>query len=207
MRMAVAVGVTVSAGLRRRDHGHGRLHERLPVGVRAARLPRRGGRAYSTAAGSFVATLEREWPAEGRGVRWLDEGRLLLPGDMSQVSGLARLDVDTGVAGSVPVASEHEVTRPLLVLPDGRQVRAVGWPTQEVLLHDGPRLVKRLMTIDCGHIESLVAAPTGRPLLVGVDRAAEELDRSPITGLPPCGGDSGAVTVVPGENEPYVEAW
>ncbi|WP_061290583.1 hypothetical protein [Herbidospora cretacea] len=169
---------------------------------------------YSTAAGSFVGTLEREWPAGGWGVQWLDERTLALPGDTSQVSGLATLDVGTGVVGSVPVP---DASKALLVLPDGRQVRAVGWPTREVVLHDGVRLVKKLFTIDCGHIESVVAAPTGRHLLVGVDRAAEEMDRSPIAGLPPCGGDparlvrvdveSGAVTVVPGENEPYVEAW
>ncbi|WP_066375649.1 hypothetical protein [Herbidospora mongoliensis] len=173
--------------------------------------------AYGTDTKNFVGTLERVWPGSGSGVQWLDERRLALPSESAPVNALAMLDVATGVIAHVPAPFEHEFTRPLLVLPDGRQVRVLGWPARTVVLHDGLRLVRKLLTLDCGHIESLVAAPTGRHVLVGVDREAEEMDRTPIAGLPPCGGDSsrlvridvdsGAVTVVPGEREPYVEVW
>ncbi|MBF8188015.1 hypothetical protein ITP53_20200 [Nonomuraea sp. K274] len=71
--------------------------------------------------------------------------------------------------------------------------------------------------MDCGHIESLALAPTGRHVLVGVDRQAEEMDRSPLAGLPPCGGarfqllrldlESGNTQIVPGEQDTWIQAW
>ncbi len=60
--------------------------------------------AYSTAAGSFVGTLEREWPADGWGVQWLDEKTLAPRVTLSQVSGLATLDVAHRCGGERPGA-------------------------------------------------------------------------------------------------------
>ncbi|GAA0385838.1 hypothetical protein Acor_26760 [Acrocarpospora corrugata] len=173
--------------------------------------------ARMTDTASFVGTLEREWPFSGYGLQWLNAGTLALPSHSVPASTLATLDVGTGVIRDVAAPVEHEFTRPLLVLPGGRQLRVLGWPARTLVLHEGTRLVRKVLTLDCGHIESLALAPTGRHLLVGVDREAEEMDRSPLAGLPPCGGaaaqllrldlESGETQVVPGRQEPWVQAW
>ncbi|MFE3451787.1 hypothetical protein ACFXJ8_22975 [Nonomuraea sp. NPDC059194] len=175
--------------------------------------------AYSrmTDRAGFVGTLEREWPASGYGLQWLDARTLALPAHSVPANALATLDVGTGAIREVPTPAQHEFSRPLLVLPDGRQLRALGWPTRTLVLHEGTRLVRTVLALDCGHIESLALAPTGRHLLVGVDREAQELDRSPLAGLPPCGGaasqllrldlETGDTHVVPGEQEPWIHAW
>ncbi|GAA3139406.1 hypothetical protein GCM10010466_33190 [Planomonospora alba] len=175
--------------------------------------------AYSrmTDEAGFVGTLEHEWPASGHGLQWLDERTLALPSHSVPANTLAALDTGTGAIRNVAAPGEHEFSRPLLVLPDGRHLRALGWPTRTLVLHEGTRLVRTVLALDCGHIESLALAPTGRHVLVGVDRAAEEMDRSPLAGLPPCGGaasqllrldlESGGARVVPGEQEPSVQAW
>ncbi|MEU4541210.1 hypothetical protein AB0G15_40895 [Streptosporangium sp. NPDC023825] len=197
--------------------------ERLTPSIRGTAiglaLSSEGRIAYgrSTDEGRFVGTLEREWPVSGYGLQWLDTRRLALPEHSTPASTLATLDVETGEVRNVAAPAEHEFSRPLLVLPGGRQVRALGWPTRTLVLHEGTRMVRRLLDLDCGHIESLKPDPTGRHLLVGVDREAEEMDRSPLTGLPPCGGaasqllridvESGTSRIVPGEQMPYVEAW
>lgn len=166
---------------------------------------------------SYVGTLEREWPAGGYGLQWLDGRTLALPSHGAPGNTLATLDVGTGAIRGVAAPAGHEPSRPLLVLPGGRQLRVLGWPARTLVLHEGTRLVRKVLTLDCGHIESLALAPTGRHLLVGVDREADEMDRSPLAGLPPCGGaaaeilrldlESGETRVVPGRQEPYVQAW
>ncbi|MEV7805564.1 hypothetical protein AB0O28_21715 [Microbispora sp. NPDC088329] len=166
---------------------------------------------------SYVGTLEREWPTNGYGLQWLDTRTLALPSHNTPGNTLATLDVGTGAIRGVAAPAVHELTRPLRVLPGGRQLRALGWPVRALVLHEGTRLIKNVLTLDCGHIESLALAPTGRHLLVGVDREADEIDRSPLAGLPPCGGaaaqilrldlESGEIRVVPGRQEPYVQAW
>ncbi|WP_068922018.1 hypothetical protein [Planobispora rosea] len=196
-----------------------RLTPTLEGTVNGLAVSSEGRIAYSrmTDGDDYVGTLEREWPASGHGLQWLDARTLALPGHSVPVKTLAALDVGTGEIRNVAAPAEHEFTRPLLVLPDGRQLRALGWPTRTLVLHEGTRLVKKVLALDCGHIESLALAPTGRHLLVGVDREAEEMDRTPLAGLPPCGGaasqllrldlESGDARVVPGEQEPWVQAW
>lgn len=166
---------------------------------------------------NVVGTLEREWPGTGYGLQWLDTRTLALPSHSVPVKTLATLDVGTGAIRNVPAPAAHEFTRPLLALPDGRQVRALGWPTRTIVVHEGTRLVRTVLALGCGHIESMAVATTGRHLLVGVDRKAEEMDRTPLAGLPPCDGaesqllridlESGDTQVVPGEQEPWAHAW
>ncbi|MEV1243644.1 hypothetical protein ACIBO2_10745 [Nonomuraea sp. NPDC050022] len=166
---------------------------------------------------SFAGTLEREWPVSGYRLQWLDARILVLPGHSVPVGAVATIDVGTGAIGEVAAPAEHEYTRPLLPLPGGRQLRALGWPTRALVLHEGTRLVKKILALDCGHIESLALDPTGRYVLVGVDREAEAMDRSPLAGLPPCGGvrsqllrldlETGHTQVVPDEQDPLVQAW
>ncbi|WP_433427773.1 hypothetical protein [Nonomuraea sp. CA-141351] len=166
---------------------------------------------------SFAGTLEREWPVSGYRLQWLDARSLALPEHSVPAGTLATLDVGTGTIGQVPAPAEHEFTRPILPLPGGRQLRALGWPTRTLVLHEGTRLVRKVLALDCGHIESLALDPTGRYVLVGVDREAAEMDRSPLAGLPPCGGarsqllrldlETGHTQVVPGEQDPLVQAW
>ncbi|GGO71956.1 hypothetical protein [Nonomuraea cavernae] len=165
----------------------------------------------------FAGTLEREWPVSGYRLQWLDTRVLALPEHSVPAGVLATLDVGTGAIGEVAAPPEHEFTRPILPLPGGRQLRALGWPTRTLVLHEGTRLVRKVLTVDCGHIESLALDPTGRHALVGVDREAAEMDRSPLAGLPPCGGarsqllrldlETGRTRVVPGEQDPLVQAW
>ncbi|WP_433496996.1 hypothetical protein ACQP1K_18695 [Sphaerimonospora sp. CA-214678] len=165
----------------------------------------------------FVGTLEREWTAGGYRLQWLDDRTLALPAHSVPVNTLATLDVGTGAIGQIAAPAEHEFTRPLLTLPGGRQLRVLGWPARTLVLHEGTRLIRKILELDCGHIESLALAPTGSHLLVGVDREADEMDRTPLAGLPPCGGaasqmlrldlESGDARVVPGNQEPWVQAW
>ncbi|MEU8147099.1 hypothetical protein [Nonomuraea sp. NPDC048901] len=166
---------------------------------------------------SFAGTLEREWPVSGYGLQWLDARILVLPGHSVPAGAVATIDVGTGAIGEVAAPAEHEYTRPLLPLPGGRQLRALGWPTRTLVLHEGTRLVRKVLDLDCGHIQSLALDPTGHNVLVGVDREAAEMDRSPLAGLPPCGGarsqllrldlETGHTQVVPGEQDPFVQAW
>ncbi|WP_433510584.1 hypothetical protein ACQP2T_42895 [Nonomuraea sp. CA-143628] len=166
---------------------------------------------------SFAGTLEREWPVSGYGLQWLDARILVLPDHSVPAGAVATLDVGTGTIGEVAAPAEHENTRPLLPLPGGRQLRALGWPTRTLVLHEGTRLVRKVLALDCGHIQSLALDPTGRYVLVGVDRQADEMDRSPLAGLPPCGGvrsqllrldlETGRTQVVPDEQDPSVQAW
>lgn len=196
-----------------------RLTPTLEGTVNGLAISAKGRIAYSrmTDEGNFVGTLEREWPASGHGLQWLDTRTLALPSHSVPARTLAVLDVGTGAIRDIAAPAEHEFTRPLLALAGGRQVRALGWPTRTIVLHEGTRPVRTVLALDCGHIESMALAPTGRHLLVGVDREAEEMDRTPLAGLPPCGGpasqllridlESGAAQVVSGEQEPYVHAW
>lgn len=166
----------------------------------------------------FTGTLEREWPVSGVRLQWLDARTLLLPSvSNAAASTVATIDVETGAIRQIPAPAEHELYGAILPLPDGRQLRALGWPTRTLVLHEGTRLVKKVLSVDCGHIESLTLAPTGRHVLVGLDREAGEWERSPLAGLPPCGGAraqllrvdlaTGATQVVPGEHGPWIHAW
>lgn len=166
---------------------------------------------------SYAGTLEREWPVSGYRLQWLDARTLLLPEHSVPANTVATLDVDTGAIREIPAPAEHEFGRTILPLPGGRQLRALGWPTRTLVLHEGTRLIRKVLAVDCGHIESLALAPTGRHVLVGLDREAEEMDRSPLAGLPPCGGDptqvlrvdleTGASQIVPGRQDTWIQAW
>ncbi|MFI7450603.1 hypothetical protein ACIBQX_24120 [Nonomuraea sp. NPDC049714] len=167
--------------------------------------------------GHFAGTLEREWPVSGFRLQWLDDRSLALPEHSVAAGALATLDVTTGAIGELATPAEHEFAGPVLTLPGGRQLRALGRPARTLVLHEGTRLVRKVLALDCGHIESLVLDPTGRYVLAGVDREAAEMDRSPLAGLPPCGGaraellrvdlGTGHRQVVPGEQDPLVQAW
>ncbi|MEV5412621.1 hypothetical protein AB0K60_27780 [Thermopolyspora sp. NPDC052614] len=165
----------------------------------------------------FAGTLEREWPVNGYHLQWLDARTLLLPDHRGPVNTMATLDVDTGAIREVAAPATHEPSHATLPLPGGRQLRALGWPTRTLALYEGTRLIKNILTVDCGHIEALALAPTGRHVMVGLDREADEMDRSPIAGLPPCGGaraqllrldlETGTTQVVPGEQDSWIQAW
>ncbi|MFC5826647.1 hypothetical protein [Nonomuraea insulae] len=164
-----------------------------------------------------VGTLEREWPANGYGVQWLDARTLALPSHSVPADGVAALDVGTGAIRRLPAPAEHEIYNPFLVLPGGRQLRVLGRPARTLVLHEGTRRIRTLLDLNCGHIESLALAPTGRHMLVGIDREADRMDRSPLAGLPPCGGapsqllrlelESGNAQIVPGKQGSWVQAW
>ncbi len=165
----------------------------------------------------YAGTVEREWPVSGYRLQWLDARTLLLPSHSAPGNTVAVLDVRTGAIREIAAPAVQEHTRPVLPLPGGRQLRATGWPTRTLLLHEGTRLVRKVFAVGCGHIESLALDPTGRHVLVGLDREAEEMDRSPLAALPPCGGDpaqllrldleTGATRLVPGKQGPWVQAW
>ncbi|NRQ37309.1 hypothetical protein HII36_36560 [Nonomuraea sp. NN258] len=165
----------------------------------------------------FTGTLDREWPVSGYGLQWLDDETLALPEHGVAANALATLDVGTGTIGQVAAPPEHEFTRPVLPLPGGRMLRALGWPTRTLVVHEGTRLVKKVLALDCGHIERLALAPDGRHALVGVDRQADEMERTPLAGLPACGGartrllrvdlETGDSQVVPGPQDTWVQAW
>jgi hypothetical protein len=55
----------------------------------------------------FVGTLEREWPANGYRLQWLDARTVVLPGHSVPENTLATLDVDTGAIREVAAPAEH----------------------------------------------------------------------------------------------------
>ncbi|MEU7740901.1 hypothetical protein [Nonomuraea sp. NPDC049158] len=197
-----------------------RLTPTLKGTVTGLAVSAEGRVAYGRITGEthFAGTLEREWPVSGDGLQWLDARILALPEHRVPTGGLATLDVGTGAIGKVAVPAEPELTPSLLSLPGGRQLRALGRPARTLVLYEGTRLVRKVLAVDCGHIQALALNPTGRNVLVGVNREAAEMDQPPLGGPPPCGGarsqllrldlETAHTQVVPGEqNPPLVHAW